>query len=422
MLAKAHGALKSWVFPKASGIRIREMLNLHDGEAYGASYLVVIPAKLTGRLRERKQFKTKTEAEAWAEKQFKGCKKQGEDFFALTDAERREVAANMPLLREHSVSISEAVRFALKHLRAEGRGKTLRQMVDELIASKAQRFERGDLRQRSFEDFRHRAEKFAEGFDGRIAAEVSAAEIKKWVDTLHNGVRSNKNYLAVIGEVFKFATQKKYVAFSPLDDLTDTDRKELCGGGDDGIEPSVLTPDEAERLLKAALDNPDLGLLGAIVLALFCGLRTQEIQRLEWSQVRFSESQPVVTIGAKIAKKRRIRHVEISANAVQWLSIVPECTGTVTQCRDRNEYQKRFRKLLGFAKFEHWESNAMRHSFGSYHYALHGNPLETSRLLGHKASDQVLFDHYRALATKTQAEAYFAICPPAKAQKVVAFA
>ena len=64
----------------------------------------------------------------------------------------------------------------------------------------------------------------------------------------------------------------------------------------------------------------------------------------------------------------------------------------------------------------------MRHSFGSYHYALHGNPLETSRLLGHKASDQVLFDHYRALASKADAVAYFAITPPAKAGKVVKFA
>ncbi len=63
----------------------------------------------------------------------------------------------------------------------------------------------------------------------------------------------------------------------------------------------------------------------------------------------------------------------------------------------------------------------MRHSFGSYPYALHGNPLETSRLLGHKASDQVLFDHYRALATKAQAEAYFAITPPPTAAKVVSF-
>lgn len=402
MVAKADGALKSWEFPKASGIRIREVLNLHKGEAFGGSFLVVVPAKLTGRLRARKQFKTKLDAEAWAEKQFRGHRKQGEDFFSLTDAERREVAATMPLLRQHGVSISEAVRFAVKHLRPEGRGKTVRQMVDELIASKAQRFERGDLRERSFEDFRQRADKFAEGFDGRIASEVSAAELKKWVGTLGNGVRSNKNYLAVIGEVFKFASQKRYVAFSPLDDLTDTDRKELCGGTGDGIEPSVLTPDEAERLLRTAQENPELGMLGAISLALFCGLRTQEIQRLEWSQVRLSESQPVVTIGAKIAKKRRIRHVEIPANAVQWLSLVPNLAGSVTRSRDRNEYQKRFRKLLALAKFTSWENNAMRHSFGSYHYALHGNPLETSRLLGHKASDQVLFDHYRALATKAQ--------------------
>jgi hypothetical protein len=61
----------------------------------------------------------------------------------------------------------------------------------------------------------------------------------------------------------------------------------------------------------------------------------------------------------------------------------------------------------------------MRHSFGSYHYSLHGNPLETSRLLGHKASDQVLFDHYRALASKEQAKQFFALMPPASAQKVV---
>jgi hypothetical protein len=64
----------------------------------------------------------------------------------------------------------------------------------------------------------------------------------------------------------------------------------------------------------------------------------------------------------------------------------------------------------------------MRHSFGSYHYALHGNPLETSRQLGHKSNDQVLFDHYRALATKEQGEAFFSIVPPKTASKLVEFA
>jgi hypothetical protein len=48
----------------------------------------------------------------------------------------------------------------------------------------------------------------------------------------------------------------------------------------------------------------------------------------------------------------------------------------------------------------------MRHSSGSGHDALHGDPLETSRLLGHKASDHVLFDHFAARATKTQVKAF----------------
>ena len=106
----------------------------------------------------------------------------------------------------------------------------MREVVAELTASKSQRHERGDLRARSYADFEQRGEKFATAFEGRIASEVSADEIKKWLNGLKIGSRSNKNYLAVIGEVFKLAAQRRYVPFSPLDSLTDTDRKELCGG------------------------------------------------------------------------------------------------------------------------------------------------------------------------------------------------
>jgi len=149
-----------------------------------------------------------------------------------------------------------------------------------------------------------------------------------------------------------------------------------------------LTVDEAQRLLNAALANPELDLLGAVVLGLFCGIRTEEITRLEWEDVRMSEESPVVVVGGKIAKKRRIRHVEIPPVALAWLSLAPNRTGEVTRSETINDYPKRFRKLHKLAGFAKWETNAMRHSFGSYHYALHGNPLETSRLLGHKASDE----------------------------------
>lgn len=422
MATATESPLKSREYPKKSGIRIRDVFNINDGDAFGGSYLVTVPSKITGRLRERRQFKDKTAAEKWADDIFNGYRKQGHDFFDISAQERQEVGASLPLLRKHGISIGEAVRFAVKHLRPEGTTKTVREIVAELVASKAQRHERGDLRPRSYADFQQRAEKFATGFEGRIASEVSADEIKKWLNGLGTGTRSNANYLAVVGEVFKLAAQRRYVAFSPLDSLSDIDRKELCGRTGEAKEPSILTPDEAEKLLKAALSHPELELLGAVTLGLFCGLRTEELKRLDWEQVKLTETSAVVTIGAKIAKKRRIRHIEIPAVALRWLSLVPKRKGPVTHSNSYNDHQQRFRKLLKFAKFTKWEANAMRHSFGSYHYALHGDPLETSRLLGHKASDDVLFTHYRALASKAQAEAYFAITPPANAGKIVKFA
>jgi integrase len=421
MARSTTSALSSWEYPKKSGIRIREMLNNNGGEAFGASYLVTVPSKLTGKLRERKQFKNREEAEKWANDSLTGFRKQGEDFFSLSDEERREVAVTLPLLRKHGITLGEAARFAVKHLRPEGRTTTVAEVVAELSNSKEQRYLRGDLRERSYRDFRLRSGRFANSFQDRVAADISGSEIKSWVESLKLGVRSNQNYLAVIGEVFKLATQRRYVAFSPLDELTDIDRKELCGRQGNGSEPSILTPSEAERLLLAALSHPELELLGAVVLALFCGLRTEEIKRLDWSAVKLEESPAVVTIGSKIAKKRRIRHVEIPDIAVQWLTLVRSRKGAVSSNLHFNDHQKRFKKLLNIAGFKKWEINAMRHSFGSYHYALHGNALETARLLGHKASDQVLFDHYRALSTKLQAAKYFSIPLPNTKNKILHF-
>jgi len=420
MAQDTENVLAAWEFPKRSGIRIRPLFNRNAGEVFAASFRVEVPAKVTGRGRLLKQFKKREDAEAWAERMFRGQRLEGEGFFELTDAERGEVAVNLPLLRERGISLTEAVQFVLKRMRPKELTKTVNEVVEELVASKAQRFERGDLRERSYSDFVYRTRKFAASLGGLLVEEVTGEEIKAWLNGLKRGPRTNWNYMAVIGEVFRYAVQKKYAFSSPLDELTDVERKELCGNGDPK-EPCILRVEEAERLLNAALNNPELDLLGAVVLALFCGLRTEEIKRLEWESVCMGESPPVVVIGAKIAKKRRIRHVDIPPVALAWLSLVPNRTGQVTRSEHANDYQKRFKKLHKLAGFEEWEVNAMRHSFGSYHYALHGNPLETSRLLGHKASDQVLFDHYRALVTKAKGERYFALYPPKSGRNILRF-
>jgi integrase len=175
-------------------------------------------------------------------------------------------------------------------------------LVSEMVASKEIRFERGDLRECSYRDFRNRAERFRDGFSGRIASEVTVTKIKEWLLGLGNrSPRTTRNDLAVIGELFRYAVQKRYVSFSPLDELTDVDRKELCGSNPT-TEPAILTPSDAESLLNAALAHQKLGMLAAVTLGLFCGLRTEEIKRLEWETGMVVRRPATFTVSNRAAK------------------------------------------------------------------------------------------------------------------------
>ncbi|MDA1069531.1 MAG: site-specific integrase [Verrucomicrobia bacterium] len=437
MKARKTNDLEKWEYPPKSGIWIREFLYIQTFEGnqktYSA-YQVTVPGKVYGKAytRKRRQFPTKAKAQKWANEVVLGLKLQGEVFFKATEEERQEFAACMPKLRDKGLTLTEAVNFALERLKPKGGEKTIGEITEELIESKRIRFDREDLRPRSFKDFRNRTSKFASDFNKTPIYDLTVEELKTWLIALDVSPRTTFNYLSVISEVLKYAVQKGYLSISPVNELTDNDRKELCGSLTKEQEPCILTIEEARRLLDAARDNPDLELLGMVTLGLFCGIRVEELKRLKWEDVHDDEENPVVTISGTIAKKRRIRHVDIPENAVQWLSLCADRSGTVAKNRYITEHDKRFRKLLKLAGFGHedengvwkssWDNNAMRHSFGSYHYALTGDPLETARQLGHKASDQVLFDHYRALAKKSDGEKYFAIKPAASAAKILEFA
>ena len=54
--------------------------------------------------------------------------------------------------------------------------------------------------------------------------------------------------------------------------------------------------------------------------------------------------------------------------------------------------------------------NCFRHSFPSYDIALHRNFQDTALKLSHKGTN-ILFDHYRGIAKKEDAEKYFNIYP-----------
>jgi integrase len=64
-----------------------------------------------------------------------------------------------------------------------------------------------------------------------------------------------------------------------------------------------------------------------------------------------------------------------------------------------------------------WEGNEMRHSFGSYHMAMHKDPGATTAELGH-TSPHLVFRHYRKLVSPEAAAIFWSISPESAANVI----
>jgi len=458
------GKLKVWEWSQDDRILIRERIN----SSGGLGFRVVLPRSVTGstelffqsrdfdraqeiaRTKGREFRNSRSTANVLGDAQKIQCATaithlEAHGLDSPLDAIAREYSEAVSLLKPFALSVPEAARmlvdalavsrttgkelqtlvaFATERLRPAGGAKTLAELAAEMVAMKRAWFERGELRRTSYKDFENRATKIARDIGGFPLAEVTKDLLIEWLAGVAEAGRTKKNYRMTLAELLRYAKQRRYLVDNPIEELTAEDVKTLEGRGGETTQPAILSPAQAEKLLAAAFVNPELDLGAAVVLGLFSGIRTEELKRLTWDAVRLDEKEPFVVIGPEIAKKRRIRNVTIPANAVAWLRRWKR-EEKVTRSTSVSDFQKRFRRLQEKAGFRvkdaagqwtsTWEGNAMRHSFASYHYALHGNSIETARLLGHKADDSVLFSHYRALATKAQGEAYFAISPGAAA-------
>jgi len=445
------GKLRVWQWRDDPRITIRERLNASGG----VGYRVTLPKKLTGGKVLFVQSRDFEAAKEIARSRGREFRESRATALVLPDDKKLQAAAAIRLLSEHhvrlgidevarqfcaasaalnahGVSVAEGasvlaralalakrtgkplqhiVEFAVDRLCPAGGAKTLAELVAEMIEMKRGWLSRGDLRPASFRDFNARAGKIGDEIGSFPLPDLTKQIAYDWLNGLKLAPRSRRNYRMVLAEMLLYAKQKRYITANPLEELTRQDIKEIEGLAGEAQQPWILSPTDAGKLLAAAFAHPHLDLGGAIVLGLFGGIRTEELKRLKWEAVRLSEKEPFVVIGPEIAKKRRIRNVPLPANAVAWLSRWFRGDRTaVTASEHANDFQKRFKKLCATAGIT-WQPNAMRHSFGSYHYALHGNSVETARILGHKSDDSVLFAHYRALTTKALAEAYFALSP-----------
>ena len=349
--------------------------------------------------RIREAFPTKEEAETRAAQIRAQMQREGAAGFSLDAAVRAEAANCVEKLQAYrGATLTAAVEYYIAHYLNLREAPPVQAMIARLLDEK----KASNCRPRTLEDLRSRWGKFAEWFGDRPLSEITSEEFTGWLNKVGTSPVNRHNYRRKIKELYRAAIRRKWA----IENIVEaTDRVLL-----DETTPGILTIAEAAALLKHA---PDHEMLPYCVLGLYCGIRSDELQKLRWENVHFA--QRTVTIDSKIAKKRRQRIVPLNETAAAWLAHCVRRTGPIV---DAVNFRKRFDAWRKAAGVTSWPDNALRHSFGSYHLARYGDQVKTAMIMGHRDTE-VLHRHYKALCSAGDAKRFWKLRPVAKASRKI---
>jgi hypothetical protein len=164
---------------------------------------------------------------------------------------------------------------------------------------------------------------------------------------------------------------------------------------------SVLTLEHAQALFRA---NRDSLCVGRLALEAFGGLRYTSAARLQAGEILRPDR--AIVMPASKHKSGRRQYVEgYPDNLWAWIEHAHPICWELSQ----RAYLKAKGEAFTRAGVPH-PHNVLRHSFCSYHVALHRDAARTAVLLTHR-NPAMLYQHYRGKATSSDAAAYFAIVP-----------
>ncbi len=315
-----------------------------------------------------------------------------------------EVVAQFIAMRKYlgeKVSPAEAGKFYADRHGANLPEKTVADIVTELLKEK-----RETLSARHVQDLDSRLSRFAKDFRC-LLANITGPQVREWLSNL-TGVkghgknqkpkplspRSRNNYLLAIQNLISFAKGKGYLPKQWDEMQVDTFKEREQ-------DVQTFTADEVTRLLKHANEK----LRPFVALSAFAGIRSAELERLDWSKVDMGEGH--ITIDASIAKTNSRRVIPMADNLKAWLKPLAKNSGPVCPYGNvTNELVK-----LATAASVEWKRNGLRHSFGSYRTAQTSDIPRVSYEMGN--SPAMVRQHYLKLSTEKQAAAYFAVTPGA---------
>jgi site-specific recombinase XerC len=351
---------------------------------------------------KRTCYRSKSEAEGVREEKLIELRNFGTSVAALTDADRAEFIAAKRRLAPLGVTITQAVDYYVSNFKPR-KSQTLGVALDQMLSEKAQ----AKRRQRYVRQIGYDVRGFVADKLDEDCRTVTSQQVHDWLHGNGWEPKTIEGKFINLQTYFSFALSKGWLEENPC--------AAVARVSVDYKKPGILTVEQCEKLMRAAESHPtEKRLVPYLALALFAGVRPEEIHRLSWGAI----NDGVIWLESEVSKVRHHRVVKLSENCKAWLALGGDLPPVnwedglqIVRQSAGFEYSDRS-KVRGKKSVRHkgapWSHNCLRHSFVSYSLPIHG-VAETARHAGN--SEQKVHSNYKALVNEDQAKAFWRIMP-----------
>lgn len=198
---------------------------------------------------------------------------------------------------------------------------------------------------------------------------------------------------SILHSIFACGIKHGWCANNPVDAIIRPELREH--------EVQPLPWDQLISLLRTAQKPQHSPCMPALGLMLWAGVRPAEVMRLDWADLDWEEQ--VISLRARHSKTGGCRHVTLHRVLLAWLARFaspPPSSGCICPA----DWCHRWCRLRREAGILHWQQDALRHTFASYHLK-HWHDLERlQEEMGHR-STRLLRTRYLSMKGITRSHA-----------------
>jgi integrase len=256
---------------------------------------------------------------------------------------------------------------------------------------------------RYLQDLKHRLGIAKKAFKGYID-NISAVTLGEWLDGLKVASRTRNNFRGAMMALFSHAKQKGHLPRNRQTEAELIPSRSRLNSSKNPAPIGIYKPQEIAKILRSAPDH----LKPIFALGAFGGLRSSEIFRISWDQIR----KDFIFVEAKNSKTASRRLVPVLPVLNAWLPKPRPQSGRLCE---RWSHESTFAAVMSEAIRNAGVKpvpNGLRHSWISYRLAKIKDAAKVALEAGN--SPTIIFRHYREVVTPSSASAWFKVYPSKK--------